>query len=273
MVKRTKKPWMRPAPASELVAPIDAEFAQAVAGFYRQFFYGEKSDVSIASLGADDQAAARSLATGFIFIRQLLNREMEKPDADPNVVHAQELLDALIGGTDGPIRRYVSHLKSVNFGPQRAPANRTLKLRRSYIVGLVFALEKAASRDGKRISREKAIALVSEPCRQLGCLGVGRRGSRDRKVALDSTDTIKGWIRHGSAPAALDAAIVLLQEAESIAGRADIKNQLMGCVFYVGIRHIEHLFVPSLDRLLKKKWPSGRTGLRCPKMISDQVSS
>jgi hypothetical protein len=221
MVER-KRLRMRVVPVPEAVGSAGTDFVQAVTGLYHHAINGApQPHIEIASLPDRDQVAASSVATGLILLRQLLTREMERQDIDAfgvySVLNAQELLDALVSGADGPIHRYIAHLGSATFGPQRAQANRTAKLRQSWIVGLVFALQEAAKQDGKKLSRERAITSVSE-----GCGG------------FYSVDAIKGWVRHGTAPVARDFA----KEILGWAGELDLKSPLGLRVYVVGIKMI-----------------------------------
>jgi hypothetical protein len=223
------------------VDPIDAEFVDAVTGLYHLAIDQIQPGKKFSSLSKDDQFEARSVATGLIVIRQLLDQEMRKQKgavetARKGILLAYELLDALVTGTSGPIRRYVSHLGSVKNGPQRAPPNTFITQRRDYIVGLVFALQESAKRDGKKMTRDKASFIVSDSCR-----------FSDHSY---SVDTIKGWIKNRAAPGANAVASDLIKTAES----KDDGRPLTDRVFDVG-RNWFWLYcsVPSFDHLLKSR--------------------
>jgi hypothetical protein len=190
-----KKTHRRGLPASEGSAGKD--FVRAVQATYNSVINERESDFTISSLPERDRAAAMSVATGFILLRQLLNREMQRTDvADLDVykaLNAQEILDALIGDLGGPIRRYIAHLGL----PQKLPSNRTAALRRSMVVGFVYALEHASERDGAKLKPEQAKRMVSESSGN-----------------FYTVDMIKGWIRHKTAPFAQAVAQELLRDAE-----------------------------------------------------------
>jgi len=173
-------------PVPDIVDP-DVNFVRAAAGLYHQKMNGIEPHVKISDLPKEEREEARSVAYGLYFLRHLLNREMARSDLDESVVsavfHAQQVLDCLTAGGDGPMRRYTTHLGAASRG--QAP-NRTEQMKRSLVVGLVFALQQAGKRDGIKLSRRKATELV---------LGLCPFIARTR-------DTIEGWITRATTPAA-----------------------------------------------------------------------
>jgi hypothetical protein len=78
------------------------------------------------------------------------------------------------------MRRYTTYMGAAS--QKRAP-NRTEKIKRSMVVGLVLAIQHAARIDGTKFSRRKATEMVLECC----------------PFVAASRDTIEGWITRGTA--------------------------------------------------------------------------
>jgi hypothetical protein len=191
---------------SERAEPMEGEFVRAVA----EIFSFAEVRPNEAALGPDDRLEARTVATGLLGIKLALDQEYlrlnkEKRSANRRadaIAHnlARELFEALILGMSHPIWRYVSNIVSVNFGPGRPPASRREHLRRNFIVHLVFALQEAARRDGKRMTRKEAADMLAQ-------------AYDDESFSVTA---IKDWTKNGSVSEAKERALELVQHVETI---------------------------------------------------------
>jgi hypothetical protein len=205
------KPERRERQASDAADPAGVNFARAVYDLYHQLWSGIKPDVEISSLPEEDREPARSAAHGMFVLRKLLAQGMSnsallqtaaRPDITgygfAGLVHAYQVLDCLIEGSAGPIRRYIAHLGA---GGQAKVPNRIELARRGLVVGVVLAIQTAAKSDGVKITRRQATDLVLEAC----------------PFIAQSNDTVKGWIRRAApqAHSARDNVLRLAREARS----------------------------------------------------------
>ena len=189
MAKRQKKTVRKRPTHDDNIADTDGvNFVRAAAGLYKQMMYGSEPYIKVSSLPDEgDRKGAQSVARGLCVLRRLLNQELKRGDINhdeaADAMHAQQVLDCLTGGGDGPMRRYAAHLGAAS---QSQAPNRTERLKRSFVVGLVLAIQEAAKREGKTLSRRKATEMVLQTC----------------PFIAKSRNTVEGWITHATAPEA-----------------------------------------------------------------------
>src|ERR1700755_712027 len=93
----------------------NAAFVLAVAELYQLHVNNKPAGKAYASLSANDQLDARSVATGLVAIKNYLRRESSMEPMQ-QAWYGWLLFDALIAGTPGPYLRYLSNFKGAKLG-------------------------------------------------------------------------------------------------------------------------------------------------------------
>jgi hypothetical protein len=186
-------------------AAADANFVKVVRWICRTGVSYSQNLVTIngkpirewALLNPDDRVDAFEVAIGLIAMRKAI--DMLPPNSDGSVVHASDLLDALVDRTNSSASRFVYSIHLTHRG--NPPASSGTLHNRAIFAGIVLALQEAAKRDGEKLSRKKAVERAKAKCRK-----PSYRSYTDQ--------ALKGWISRGEVPDADDYCRLIIQEAE-----------------------------------------------------------
>jgi hypothetical protein len=199
MAKKAKARPPQAAPPTKDAA-ADANFVKVVAAIYHCIIDDTAMVPEWKLLSGDDQLAAREVGAGLVAIHRALEKYPPEGIEGDNVwieprSCAYKLLRALVDRTSGPAWRYVSNISLSRIG--RPPVDD------SVFVGIVFALQEAAKRDGKRLSRKAAVTVAKAECPQFSDTSY-------------TDQAIKGWITRGKVPDADDYRRHIIRQVEDM---------------------------------------------------------